>query len=94
MKTYADEPAYPDKNNSGLTKREYFAAIALKGILSDPEESADEYESEDGEDGGEMEMSSQGNPMENRRMDGESCMECCCRMAVEHADQLIKELNK
>lgn len=97
MKTYPDEPAYPDKNNSGLTKREYFAAMALKGILSDPEESANEYddgEEGDGEDDGGMEMSDQGNPMENRRMEGESCMECCCRMAVEHADQLIKELNK
>lgn len=92
MKTYGDESAYPDKNSNGLTKREYFAAIALKGILSNAEDSAEEYdgESEDGEE----EMSSEGNPMENRRMEGESCMECCCRMAVEHADQLIKELNK
>lgn len=91
MKTYPDEPAYPGKNSEGLSKREYFAAMALQGILSDSEESAEEYD-EEGED--EMEMSDEGNPMENQRREGESCMECCCRMAVEHADQLIKELNK
>lgn len=92
MKTYENDPAYPTKNSEGLSKREYFAAMALKGMLSNPEDSAEEYD-EEGEEG-EMEMSEEGNPMENRRMEGESCMECCCRLAVEHADQLIKELNK
>jgi hypothetical protein len=32
--------------------------------------------------------------MENRRKNGESCLECACRLAVEHADMLIRQLNK
>jgi hypothetical protein len=95
MSTDANDPAYPDRNNPGLTKREYFAAMALKGILSDPEdmprekgemEDEDEMEGEEGEEGyGEG---------DNYRKDGESCTECCCRLAVEHADELIRQLNK
>ena len=27
-------PAFPDKKNSGLTKREYFAAMAMQGYLA------------------------------------------------------------
>lgn len=34
MSTNKDEPAFPDEKNSGLTKREYFATIALQGLLS------------------------------------------------------------
>lgn len=95
MSTDANDPAYPDRNNPGLTKREYFAAMALKGILSDPEdmpreegemEDEDEMEGEEGEE-------SYGDG-DNYRKDGESCTECCCRLAVEHADELIRQLNK
>lgn len=42
-KTVAEDNTYPSTSsddNSGLTKREYFAAIALQGLLSNPEESA------------------------------------------------------
>lgn len=36
--TSSEDNAYPsDFNNSGLSKREYFAAIALQGILSNSE---------------------------------------------------------
>jgi hypothetical protein len=37
METKANEPAYPNKQVSsweGLTKREYFAAMALQGIIA------------------------------------------------------------
>lgn len=93
MNTEGNDPAYPDNSSSGLTKREYFAAMALQGILSDPEEikMEGEYEEEDEEmEEGEEE----GNDMENRRKNGESCLECACRLAVEHADMLIRQLNK
>ncbi|MFZ9966251.1 MAG: hypothetical protein ACO3IN_04560 [Steroidobacteraceae bacterium] len=86
---------------NGLTKREYFAALAMQAILSDPkdmesEEEANEGEQMEDEEGGEME----GEEMEGNkrrfygRREGESCMECCCRIAVEHADELIRALNK
>lgn len=38
----ANEPAFPweqspgNQNNLGLTKREYFAAMAMQGLLSNP----------------------------------------------------------
>lgn len=94
MSTDGNEPAYPDRNNPGLTKREYFAAMALKGILSDSEdmpreeEMEDEMESEENDEGGEMKSG------DNYRKNGESCTECCCRIAVEHADELIRQLNQ
>jgi hypothetical protein len=37
METKANEPAYPNKQTpslKGLTKREYFAAMALQGIIA------------------------------------------------------------
>lgn len=95
MSTDANDPAYPDRNNPGLTKREYFAAMAMKGLLSDPKdmprekgemEDEDEMEGEEGE-----ESYGEG---DNYRKEGESCTECCCRLAVEHADELIRQLNK
>lgn len=94
MSTDGNDPAYPDRNNTGLTKREYFAAMALKGILSDPEEV--EMESDEGEEGEEEygETPRKRGNGEMERMEGESCIECSCRLAVEHADMLIKELNK
>lgn len=97
MNTEGNDPTYPDNSSSGLTKREYFAAMALQGILSDPEEikmegEYEEEEMEEGEEGEEME--SEGEDMENRRKNGESCVECACRLAVEHADMLIRQLNK
>lgn len=97
MSTDGNEPAYPDRNNSGLTKREYFAAMALKGILSNAEEMPREEEMEEGEeemeDEEEMENEEGGNG-DNYRKNGESCTECACRIAVEHADELIRALNK
>jgi hypothetical protein len=86
---------------NGLTKREYFAALAMQAILSDPkdmesEEEANEGEEMEDEEGGEMEgegMEGGGRKYYGRR-EGESCMECCCRIAVEHADELIRALNK
>jgi hypothetical protein len=83
---------------NGMTKREYFAALAMQAILSDPKDMESEEEANEGEEmeGGEME----GGEMEGGdkkyygRRDGESCMECCCRIAVEHADELIRALNK
>lgn len=42
MTTKANEPAFPnyivrhDRNVAGLTKREYFAGLALQGILANP----------------------------------------------------------
>jgi len=32
--TNPDDKAYPSANNDGLTKREYFAAMALQGVLA------------------------------------------------------------
>jgi len=83
---------------NGLTKREYFAALAMQAILSDPKDMESEEEANEGEEmeGEEME----GEEMEGGerkyygRREGESCMECCCRIAVEHADELIRALNK
>lgn len=92
MNTEGNDPAFPDSNNAGLTKREYFAAMALQGILSDSEEMEMEGENDDMEEGDDGEMES--NDGNNKRMQGESCLECCCRLAVEHADMLIKQLNK
>jgi len=98
MSTDGNQPAYPDRNNPGLTKREYFAAMTLMGILSDPKEmprekeemgDEDEMEGEESEGGGEG--YSEG---DNYRKEGESCTECSCRLAVEHADELIRQLNK
>lgn len=93
MSTDGNEPAYPDRNNPGLSKREYFAAMAMKGLLSDPEDTERE---EDMENEGEEEMDGEesGNDGNNYRKEGESCTECCCRLAVEHADELIRQLNK
>jgi hypothetical protein len=47
-------------------------------------------------EGGEMENGEMegGDKKYYGRRDGESCMECCCRIAVEHADELIRALNK
>jgi hypothetical protein len=55
-----------------------------------------EYEESDEEmeEGDEMESENEGSDMENRRKSGESCLECACRLAVEHADMLIRQLNK
>jgi hypothetical protein len=86
-----------------MTKREYFAALAMQAILSDPKDMESEEEANEGEEmeGGEMEGGEmEGGEMEGGdkkyygRRDGESCMECCCRIAVEHADELIRALNK
>jgi hypothetical protein len=87
---------------NGMTKREYFAALAMQAILSDPKDMESEEEANEGEEmeGGEMEGEMEGGEMEGGdkkyygRRDGESCMECCCRIAVEHADELIKALNR
>jgi hypothetical protein len=73
---------------NGMTKREYFAALAMQAILSDPKDMESE---EEANEGGEMEG---GDKKYYGRRDGESCMECCCRIAVEHADELIRALNK
>jgi hypothetical protein len=96
MNTEGNDPAYPDNSSSGLTKREYFAAMALQGILSDSEEIEMEGEENDMEEGDmeEGDMENEGGDMENRRKNGESCLECACRLAVEHADMLIRQLNK
>lgn len=42
MKTISSDAAFPIVHNNGsieygLTKREYFAAVALQGLLADPE---------------------------------------------------------
>ena len=94
MNTEGNDPAYPNGNSQGLTKREFFAAMALQGLLSDSEEMEMEGENGGEEDDGEGEDGMSMNDGNNKRMQGESCTECCCRIAVEHADQLIKELNK
>jgi hypothetical protein len=36
MKTKPNELVFTDKPGYGLTKREYFAAMAMQGILADP----------------------------------------------------------
>jgi hypothetical protein len=83
---------------NGMTKREYFAALAMQAILSDPKDMESEEEANEGEEmeGGEMENGEMegGEKKYYGRRDGESCMECCCRIAVEHADELIRALNK
>jgi hypothetical protein len=91
MSTDGNDPTYPDRNNAGLTKREYFAALAMQAILSDPKDMESEDEANEGAEMDEMEG---GGKKYYGRRDGESCMECCCRIAVEHADELIKALNR
>jgi hypothetical protein len=98
MRTDPQDPAHSPDPEKGLTKREYFAALAMQAILSDPEEMESEDEAEDREE--EEEGEEMGEGMENGerkyygRKDGETCIECCCRVAVEHADELIRALNK
>lgn len=36
-KTYPDRSAFPNRMGDGLTKREYFAALAMQGILANDE---------------------------------------------------------
>jgi hypothetical protein len=57
-------------SNMGLTKREWFAGLAMEGLLADSEDRSEEIKP------------------------GETCAEATARLAVEHADALIKELNK
>lgn len=98
MRTDPQDPAHSPDPEKGLTKREYFAALAMQAILSDPEDMDTEEEAEDREE--EEEGEEMGEGMENGerkyygRKDGETCIECCCRVAVEHADELIRALNK
>jgi hypothetical protein len=35
MKTFFSEPAFPFGDHPGLSKREYFAAMMLQGLLKD-----------------------------------------------------------
>ena len=51
-------------------------------------------EKDDMEDEDEMEGEESYGEGDNYRKNGESCTECCCRLAVEHADELIRQLNK
>lgn len=45
FKTRPEEAAYPILNEQfGLTKREYFAAIAMQGILSNPDRNWNSYD--------------------------------------------------
>ena len=37
MTTNSDDNAFPDEISFGLTKREYFAAMAMQGICGDKE---------------------------------------------------------
>ena len=93
MNTEGNDPAFPDSNSAGLTKREYFAAMALQGILGNPEEV--EMEGEDMEEEDDMEEGdSESDNGQKKRMQGESCLDCPCLLAVEHADMLIMQLNK
>lgn len=102
MRTDPQDPAHSPDPEKGLTKREYFAALAMQAILSDPEEMESEEEAEDREEeeegeemGEEMgEGMENGGPKYYGRKEGETCIECCCRVAVEHADELIRALNK
>jgi len=103
MRTDPQDPVHSSDPEKGLTKREYFAALAMQAILSDPEDMDTEEEAEDREEGEGMgegmgeemgeEMES-GGPKFYGRKEGETCIECCCRVAVEHADELIRALNK
>lgn len=98
MRTDPQDPTYSPDPEKGLTKREYFAALAMQAILSDPEDMDTEEEAEDREEeeeGEEMgEAMENGGPKYYGRKEGETCIECCCRVAVEHADELIRALNK
>ena len=98
MRTDPQDPAHSPDPERGLTKREYFAALAMQAILSDPEDMDTEEEAEDREEdemGSEMEDAGEmeGDKFYGRK-EGETCIECCCRVAVEHADELIRALNK
>lgn len=69
---YRDEDSIL-KAGTGLTKREYFAALSLQGILAN----------------------SGIHKMAMKNFDSEkSVLDSHCMMAVDHADALIKELNK
>jgi hypothetical protein len=94
MRTDPQDPAHSPDPEKGLTKREYFAALAMQAILSDPEDMDTEEEAEDREEEEEGEGMENGERKYYGRKDGETCIECCCRVAVEHADELIRALNK
>ena len=68
--THCHDRAFSNHAGLGLTKREYFAALALQGLLAD----------------------SESRPTD--RIEGEDCCQATARLAVEHADCLIKALNK
>lgn len=44
MKTCGDDQMFPDSTASGLTKREYFAAMALQGFCSADWTEDDDFE--------------------------------------------------
>lgn len=61
---------YPTYGAVNMSVREFYAALAMNGLLSDTEDMADEC------------------------YPGESCPDATARLAVEHADALIKALKK
>lgn len=54
----------------GITLRQWYAGLALQGLLADDKDREDE------------------------RMGDESCCEAVARLAVQHADELIRRLEK
>lgn len=61
--------AFPSEYEWGLTKREYFAGLALQGILANPRFT------------------------ENTEKSNTNLLGWASNRAVEHADQLLKELE-
>lgn len=86
MKTNPEERAFPAMGTrDGLTKREYFAALAMHGILSNPSESditADFVKTKLG-----LDKDTKYDPLVHWPM-------FISMLATKHADALIEQLNK
>ncbi len=83
---YSDNhPGDPIEGNlPGMTLREHFAALAMQGLLADHKDHEDERK-----------RVPTGRPTHiHDVVYAETCAECVARLAVEHADALLAQLEK
>lgn len=101
----AQRPAFPftyeDRRTAGITNtmvsaglstREHFAALAMQGLLADPDDHADERRSHDETPDGKRCDAAYSGP--RKVVFDETCAQAVARLAVEHADALLAQLEK